>query len=74
MIAKIDKRGKLHILRRDEMKVVMCPYTGLPCGDNCALFGEPEVDLNVVVLKLCHNTYRVDARYFEDERGNDTKK
>jgi hypothetical protein len=52
----IGHRGNLRIKRGDESKAVSCPFReDTPCGDWCALFGEPEdygTALSVCLAKL----------------------
>jgi hypothetical protein len=52
----IGHRGNLRIKRGDESKAVSCPFReDTPCGDWCALFGEPEDSgtvLSVCLVKL----------------------
>ena len=74
--ARINKKGGLELGRGPDMCQVYCPYDPeitsperTPCGDWCALFGEPEPEdgkEKVVAIELCHAYHR--ATDFEDER------
>ena len=76
MKAVINVRGELFLERRGRMDTVLCPYKhepppfkggSWPCGDWCALFGEPVqsmgmvgeewVPINEHSLALCNNRH-----------------
>ena len=83
---KIDKNGFLHMSRKNGLKPVYCPHSknglrAIPCGDHCALFGEPEVipktktrydnDIDLegyyYHLRICSDIY-LKTEDFTDER------
>jgi len=72
MKIRINKLGILEIERAGKMKEQLCPrQPGIdPCGDWCALFGEPEDMGEEIGLELCDDNAWYPAKEdFEDLRG-----
>jgi hypothetical protein len=80
---KINKDGILEIERAGKFKPQYCRVSGFyrthdktglqPCGDNCPLFGEPEIieilnkTKKIVNMRLCQNVELVcDFEDFKD--------
>ena len=77
MKGKIDRGGLLWLERGGIEKYVVCPFCNdkdgdcpSPCGDWCALFGEPtNYTQDVVTLSLCHQKLlQFPITQFVDER------
>lgn len=70
MTGKIDKQGKIHIVRSNEFKEQFCTKVrNRRCGDTCIAFGEPVVTKNNIIrIRLCKDCG--DLTFFEltDER------
>lgn len=80
MKGRIDKNGRLEILRAGRYEVAYCPYTpdkflitnyvqtghARFCGNWCALFGEPRQTTQGTELELCSKTLVWEE--FTDER------
>ena len=84
-IMKINRHGTIEVLRGAQVKKLFCPYrhyndikTGRVeaafCGEECALFGEPqfyfddEMNCDYVSISLCDMSYCCKLENFVDER------
>ena len=77
MKGEISKGGYLLIERAGNMKAQICPLfsnntivDGMPCGDWCPLFGEPEkikFNIDYIIIQLCQKA-PLYFKQFIDER------
>ena len=70
----INKSGNLVISRKAFVRLdANCPFHAdmRPCGDWCALFGEPTATSNMTTtLQLCHRTLSCPTALFKDQRDD----
>ena len=69
MKIEITETGFLLLGRGAGLRSVSCPHREGGCGDNCALFGEPEEILDRVFLGLCQAEHSCKLEDFKDRRG-----
>ncbi len=72
MTFQIDTTGTLLLRRAFGWTLAMCPLMPeKPCGDWCAMFGEPTVTSDMTTtLELCHRTLSCPTANFQDHRDH----